>query len=142
MMTMTGVDAVKLLYIGVGRSCECPRYFSRYRCGLTTRPRSSGPFDRPVAAARVHPLSLLYPWPLGAAAAPPPQGDRHQRADERYPHSELLLYKNLALSDAGMTKEALDHLEDCKDKVRYLWRRACVVAVTRLIFFWLVHGGR
>eukprot|EP00752_Nemacystus_decipiens_P006712 g6035.t1 len=45
------------------------------------------------------------------------KGDRHQRADERYPHSELLLYKNLALSDAGMTKEALDNLEDCKDKV-------------------------
>lgn len=46
-----------------------------------------------------------------------PQGDRHQRADERYPHSELLLYKNLALSDAGMTKEALDHLEDVSSLV-------------------------
>eukprot|EP00903_Cladosiphon_okamuranus_P008678 g8317.t1 len=45
------------------------------------------------------------------------KGDRHQRADERYPHSELLLYKNLALSDAGMNKEALDHLEACKDKI-------------------------
>lgn len=46
------------------------------------------------------------------------QGERHVRVEERYPHSELLLYKNLALSDAGMTKEALDHLETCKDKVR------------------------
>ncbi|CBN77876.1 acetyltransferase 1-like [Ectocarpus siliculosus] len=45
------------------------------------------------------------------------KGDRYQRADERYPHSELLLYKNLALSDAGMTQEALDHLEECSDKV-------------------------
>lgn len=46
------------------------------------------------------------------------QGNRNERAEERYTHSELLLYKNLALSDAGMTKEALDHLEDCKDKAR------------------------
>lgn len=45
------------------------------------------------------------------------QGDRLERADEKYSHSELLLYKNLALSDAGMTKEALDHLEACRDKV-------------------------
>ena len=45
------------------------------------------------------------------------QGNRNERADERYSHSELLLYKNLALSDAGMTQEALDHLEACHDKV-------------------------
>lgn len=52
-----------------------------------------------------------------------PQEDRHQRADERYPHSELLLYKNLALSDAGMTQEALDHLEAIEEKVRQPVRR-------------------
>lgn len=53
----------------------------------------------------------------------PRQGERHDGIDERYPNSELLLYKNLALSDAGMMKEALDHLEECKDKVRLccLW---------------------
>lgn len=45
------------------------------------------------------------------------QGSRLERPDERYPHSELLLYKNLALSDAGMTQEALDHLEECRDAV-------------------------
>lgn len=62
---------------------------------------------------------MQHETPILAARRPVrrPQGDRHQRADERYSHSELLLYKNLALSDAGMTKEALDHLEMCKDKV-------------------------
>lgn len=54
------------------------------------------------------------------------QGNRHERADERYPHSELLLYKNLALSDAGMTQEALDHLETCKEKVQgYVYLNPC-----------------
>lgn len=51
------------------------------------------------------------------------QGRRFERTEERYPHSELLLYKNLALSDAGMTQEALDHLEECRDKVSELRER-------------------
>ncbi|CAM9754442.1 unnamed protein product, partial [Discosporangium mesarthrocarpum] len=45
------------------------------------------------------------------------KGEEEEKLDERYTTSELMMFKNQALSESGMFEEAFQHLDECKGKV-------------------------